>query len=421
VKLPAVDADRSKKYVANIAVFLLACAAVFCFRAVLPASMASNESGDYTSFYQPVARNLIEGRGFLLADGRIALRYPPGYPVILAGTFLIKNWLGFSESQAIGGLSALSVAVAALCIFGLAKRVWPGQRALVAPALVFTYPLLLWFCKQPSSELPFLALLSAAVLTFWAAFEPERRERFAFLAGVLLGCAMLIRPIALAMGILFAVFAWKWDRGLIRRRAWLAGLVLFGNALAILPWELWVLTETGKVIPLSSGGPATIRFGLVFFGSQKPWQDPIGVSADVAELTADIEARYGELKSLRDVVALMRREAGERPMAVAKLLGWKAIRPWYATDKRRYEHAVALLQIPYLAVLIWSARMAKRQGGRPARVTALLVACCVLFWVMAFTTVPIVRYLVPGITLLFAIVPAGVSDRWSQRAEVVQS
>ena len=110
--------------------------------------------------------------------------------------------------------------------------------------------------------------------------------------------------------------------------------------------------------------------------------------------------------------SLLGREAVKRPLAVAKLLACRADRVWYATDTRRYEVAIALLQIPYLALLLWSGYRAWGQGPEPARLASLLLGCCVLFWMMAFMALSIVRYVVPVIALSFAIVPAALPARF---------
>jgi 4-amino-4-deoxy-L-arabinose transferase-like glycosyltransferase len=396
----------------SVAVFAAAVGVTLLFRAALPESASSNESSDYTAFYEPVARSLLEGRGLVLANGGTALRYPPGYPVIVAGAFVLGRAVGFSESGAIGVLSAISVGIAALCVFELSRRVWPGPGALVAPALVATYPLLLWLCKQPSSELPFLALFSAAVLAFWVTLETEKRYGLALLAGMLAGLSMLVRPIAIGAGVLFAVFAWSWGRGSRRHGALIAGMLLLGNILVVLPWEAWVFARTGRVILLSTGGVASVRDGLAFAGSRKAGRAPLKAPRDVAELTAEIERHYEELRSLRDVASLLKQEAVERPVAMVKLLAWKAARAWYGTDSRRNETVIALLQIPYLVLLAWCSYRAWGQGPESARLASLLAGCCILFWMMAFVALSIVRYVVPAIALSFAIVPAALPARF---------
>src|SRR5262249_29942368 len=70
---------------------------------------ASNENSDYTSFYEPVAQGILDGQG-LLFNGKLALRYPPGYPVILAGLFRLSTLTGFSR---LGVVTAFNVVVIA--------------------------------------------------------------------------------------------------------------------------------------------------------------------------------------------------------------------------------------------------------------------------------------------------------------------
>ncbi len=411
----------ARRRLVRAAVFGAATSAVFVVRAVLPTRAASGKSGDYTTFYEPVARSLLEGRGFVLANGRPALRYPPGYPVIVAGTLGFADAVKIPERQAIGVLSALSVGLGALFVFDLSARVWPGGRALVAPALVATYPLLLWLCRQSSVELPFLALLSACLLTFWMTLGAERGLGLAFLSGALIGLAMLVRPIAIGMGLLLAILAWAWAKGGRGVRGTLAGMILLGNALTILPWELWAFTQTGRIIPLSSGGVVSVRDGLAFAGARKTWRERHAIPPDVADLTADIEVDYQNLRSLGDIVALLRREAAERPEAVVKLMVWKAVRPLYATESRRREGALALLQVPYLVLLAWSYHKARRQGTGPARLASLLLGCFILFWLMAFLALSIVRYMVPAIVVLFAIVPAALPARFAMEPGLTRS
>lgn len=84
---------------ASAAVFLGTIALILLFWAILPESYRVNESTDYTGFYEPVAMNLIQGKGLSL-HGELATRYPPGYPMILAGAFQIADWTNISHSNA---------------------------------------------------------------------------------------------------------------------------------------------------------------------------------------------------------------------------------------------------------------------------------------------------------------------------------
>jgi hypothetical protein len=70
-----------------VLVFLASILSTFCFWAILPPQLGINENSDYTSFYEPVARNILAGHGLVTSHGIPAVRYPPGYPILLAGIF----------------------------------------------------------------------------------------------------------------------------------------------------------------------------------------------------------------------------------------------------------------------------------------------------------------------------------------------
>src|SRR6266850_3828676 len=75
------------------------------FLAVLPSRWNRSQSVDYPIYYAPVARNLLDGKGFLTAEGRPAVAYPPGYPLLLAGVFAVARVTGFSELGVLRGFN----------------------------------------------------------------------------------------------------------------------------------------------------------------------------------------------------------------------------------------------------------------------------------------------------------------------------
>jgi len=80
------------------AISLFALAIHLIFLALLPNRWSQNESTDFFLFYEPVAHNLIEGKGLVTSDGHPALRYPPGYPLILAGLIESARITGLPEA-----------------------------------------------------------------------------------------------------------------------------------------------------------------------------------------------------------------------------------------------------------------------------------------------------------------------------------
>lgn len=135
-------------FVASVGITLL-------FWNLLPPSYHHNESTDYKHFYEPVARRMLSGEGLTEADGTLAMRYPPGYPILLAGAFGVAQGLQLPEVVVLAAMTLLCVGLSSVFVFLMARSVWAPGAALGVALIWTTYPCLLWLTKQPNSELPF--------------------------------------------------------------------------------------------------------------------------------------------------------------------------------------------------------------------------------------------------------------------------
>src|SRR5262249_9157569 len=154
--------------------------------------------------------------------------------------------------------------------------------------------------QEPGTELPFAAVFYAAFCVFWfALLRKSRSWTIHFVIGILVGFAMLIRPIAIGIGILMAGILWFFRSDVGRRlKLSLIAVLLIGNVIAVAPWEVWMYSRTGKIVLLSNGGVPSIRDGLTYGVNTKGFRQNAGVPSDVAEVMNDIQAKYGELRSL---------------------------------------------------------------------------------------------------------------------------
>lgn len=149
--------DKSTAFLVLAGVFILSIFVILLCWSALPEVFRINESADYIVFYEPVARNLLAGRGLIGTDGTIAVRYPPGYPFILAGIFGLSKLLNIPEGIALSAFILLGMGLASVLVYLLARTVWGTFPALFSSLVWITYPFTLWLTKQPNSEVPFLA------------------------------------------------------------------------------------------------------------------------------------------------------------------------------------------------------------------------------------------------------------------------
>ena len=272
----------NKSYFMISMVFFTSIFITIFFLSILPSSFKSIESNDYLLFYKPVALNLLNGHGLTDYKGAIALRYPPGYPIILAGVFSIGTVLHISESTMIYIFMISCMGFASLFIFLMAKLFWKPKYALIATSAFMTYPFALWLTKQPNVEMPFIVTFYASLWFFFLSFKDTWNGSFSFLSGIFLGISMLIRPIAVGMPFILALslLVFPYDKSMYQRFSFLT-LLLFGVILIVGTWEAWVYANTGKFLLLSSGGVPSIKDGLTFGIQTKGYRHEIQIPDDV--------------------------------------------------------------------------------------------------------------------------------------------
>ena len=132
-----------------------------------------------------------------------------------------------------------------------------------------------------------------------------------------------------------------------------------------MPWEISVYLQTGRVIPISTGGIASIRDGLTYAVDLKGYRQESYVPKDSLEVIQETLSRKeaGELETFSQLGAFIIEQIQKSPIAMAKLLGIKFLRSWFATDSGRYEIAIAFAQGIYLSIAARGMWISWKQGG----------------------------------------------------------
>lgn len=411
-----------------VAVFAGSVVITLAFWTVLPSSFRVTMDTDYAGFYEPVARSIAAGHGITDREGAPATRYPPGYPLLLSSAFWLAQNTSIPEAVAASALTLLCVGLASTSLFLLVRQVFGSGTAVAAAALWVTYPFVLWLTKEPMSEIPFMASLYLALCVFWrASHHQEPLWPWYALVGALIGLSMLIRPIAMGLGVLLALLIVFRGELAWRRRLAFGNMILLGNLAVVAPWELWVHSQTGRFVLLSSGGTPSVIDGLTYAVRGKGYRRGVAIPSDVRELIEDLSDRLDstddgrrpgslpgsdrQLSTLGDVVATLSAELRERPVAVLKLFGQKALRSWYGMDSARYEWASLLMQGLYMALVIWGGLIAWKQGGEPRQYVILVASLALYFCLMTTLVLSILRYMVPAMGLLITLIPVALSRR----------
>jgi 4-amino-4-deoxy-L-arabinose transferase-like glycosyltransferase len=360
--------------------------------------------------YEPLARNILEGRGFMRWQGEPVVARPPGYPLVLASIFGCSHFLGLPEEAVYAAFNLLSMSLTSVFVFVLTRSIWGPFPGLISSLIWMTYPFVLWLTKLPSSEIPFIVVFYGGFYLFWyGQLRKSHAWLLYFSSGMLMGLAMLIRPMAIGVGFVMGIILWLVHQDMkVPLRLFLIMMILLGNFVAIFPWEIWAYSTTGKVVMLSTNGISTISNGLTFAIplDSKSYRQGVKVPQDVQALMRDFHARSSEMKSLGGIFEVLKDSLKSNPMAVLKLFALKVGRSWYGTDSNRLETLILLIQIPYLALILWGSKAAWKQGGSAKQLSISIGLIVLYFWGMTTISISTLRYMTPIMGLWFILVPA---------------
>ncbi|MES1254720.1 MAG: glycosyltransferase family 39 protein [Acidobacteriota bacterium] len=253
------DAGRTR--LAAGAVFLLGAAGRSAFLAWRgPALNLDSEK------YLALGHNLV-AHGTLSLDTAapfaLSIRFPPLYPVFIG----MLSGLGFTSVYAVAMVQALLGAFTGVLVFLLARSMVPLKWASAVGVMYALHPGAVASTSTILAESLFTALLVAAVWVLSVSVRTDRL-RLTAVGALLLGLAMLCRPLVLMWPFVFC--------GVVllgrARRAFAHGLVLLVvTALAIAPWSMRASRVAGH---LALQDPVVVA-GLFCVASHWDWEQTL--------------------------------------------------------------------------------------------------------------------------------------------------
>jgi len=203
--------------------------------------------------YLGYAREIAAGHGMTepLTSAPTAY-YPPGYPWFLGivtwltQPFTDEPWLVAGLVQALLGAASIGL------VASVAKRLAGTTAALLGAVLYALYPNLIFHTGALLGEtlynFLFLAFLALLLSRPWdAAFSTARILG----CGVLLGLAVMVRPISLAV-IPIVALCWLWSRKDYRVTLRFTVVLVIGVVACIVPWTIRNEIRLHALVPIST-------------------------------------------------------------------------------------------------------------------------------------------------------------------------
>ena len=303
--------------------------------------------------YHRLATGLVEGRGYVNADGASTAWRPPGYPVFLAAVYKIVgvDVLRVTIVQAvIGGGTVLL-----LIVLGAMMLDWP--RALVSGVIAAIYPAFVWLPRLLLSEnlSIFLLLLSLVVIVLYL-----RTSRLIWMVAFAVLCALntLVRGnnLFLPMAVVFGLVFIRWRSRSLNWNQLIAPLLVLAITLlmTLLPWTMRNYRVFHQLIPIATQDGLTLyasywppqKNGKLIWGTLPGIEDP---AIAAAAQTGD------EAKAARYLNDLTRQRLLNDPGLFFRLIPSKMMSLLVPLDWEVFPHApgsTRTLNVGYLLLLI---------------------------------------------------------------------
>jgi len=284
---------------------------------------------DYDAHAQSIA--LGEGYSERLAHGRPTAFRPPGYPYFLAGVYKLAG-VGADEERRVRAarVAQVFVGTAVVALLGLlALQLWGPGTALVATALGAVYVPLVTVGGTVMSEPLFAAAMLGALNAAVAHRHSAHRYRWALLAGLLGGLAILSRANAVVLLLPLALAVWTVGPRLSRRALGPPAALVAVALLVMVPWTLRNARELHAFVPV------TTQLGSALAGTynDQAREDPERPAAwrHIKHVPAfrDLWTRIDELPEVdleRELRRRSLRHIREHPAYVAEVGFWNGVR-----------------------------------------------------------------------------------------------
>jgi len=208
--------------------------------------------------YDTFARNLLTYGTYGWTKDQPSAFWPPGTSFLYVAVYKVfgANLIDIAVLNV--GLSATLI----LSVVRVTIRFYGRDAAVFAGLVLALWPTLIAFTTILASELPYVVLTTLA-LDAWT--TPNRQLMLrGCIAGLFLGAAALVRPIALVLPILFGTSIYlsgslsrEWAFAQLR----LSVLSLVVMAAVVAPWTWRNLQLYGKAVPVSTNGGITFWMG----------------------------------------------------------------------------------------------------------------------------------------------------------------
>jgi 4-amino-4-deoxy-L-arabinose transferase-like glycosyltransferase len=363
--------------------------------------------------YDQLAANLVQGNGYrFYADTAKTLMREPGYPLFVAGLFLVFGTT-FTGVKLANMFLAL---VTALIMVSFARKISPHPIMVMAPPLLFLFhPGTLIAESRGGVEILFTCLIMLFMLVVYEAIQ-NNRWWYYLIAGAALGLTVLVRSTPMLFPLFLLAYLLVFERQGIPTLDICRNIAVMVLAMLVVlsPWIIRNCKLTGRFVPTASVLGVSAHAGqyiCTHFAENKPW---VVLDHEAARERSKLALEQGyhfkdgyyqgfystgdELSFSGFLAKRVFTEYKKNPMLCAKCMAHNLFNFWFAGKSWRSTGMNLFVQVPYLILAAIGAGLCVKNKR------FVTIGPMVLFIVYVLAVyVPILaqaRYSVPLIPLL---------------------
>jgi hypothetical protein len=379
--------------------------------------------------YDQLAANLVAGNGYrFYPDTARTLMREPGFPVLLAGLFLVfgKNIVAAKIANMILAL------ITAWLTVRITKRLLPktmprGNFLLLMPPFLFLFdPGILVAESRGGVEIVFGFLIAVFILTIYRAIDRNQFWDYV-VSGAVLGITVLVRSTPMLFPMFFLAYLMFFERDRISKLVICRNVaVMIAVMMAVMsPWIIRNYSLTGRFVPTASVLGVSAQAGQyinehLFDG--RPWWL---LDREASRVRDRVAAKLGlpfedgsqgyyqtfyksddEIKFSQYLFGAVVNEYKRSPMLLARCLGQNIFNFWFAGKTWMATAADVLVQLPYL--IFAGIGIAYSVKNRSLRSTGPLVLFIAYIWAVHVPILAQTRYSVPLMPLICSLGAVGL-------------
>lgn len=376
---------------------------------------------EYADGYDQLATNLVEGRGYrMYPDTAPTMVREPGYPMLLAGIFLV-----FGKRFVVVKTVNMLLAFGTAWLMTRISRRLSASHVLTmgAPLLFLFHPGTLTAESRGGVEVLFTFLLMLFVLTLYRAIEGDRWSDYLW-SGVALGATVLVKSTPMLFPVCLLAYLWVFERrSSIQRSCLHVAVMTAAMFLVLTPWIVRNYALTGKFIPtatvlgvsahagqyVNTHLPADESWALV---DREAARERRRIAEELGLHFKDVKnAYYQDFYSSDDEVKFSNylfkqvvEEYEKSPMVFVKCVRSNLFNLWFRGKTRNATMLNVIVQLPYLVLSVIGVIVAVRNGQiKLIAPIALLLVYVVPVYVVILAQARYSVPLIPFLSILAAI------------------